>query len=84
MILSLLLLNYSHSANHTNFNINAEDNDFSGLDFSELDRLAGYEEGGEETAGGEGEVEVHAEAGEDSQVVETEAPAEGGAAESGN
>lgn len=58
-----LLLNHPYRANHSNFDINAEDNDFTGLDFSELDRLAGYEEGQQDTAIDEGEVGVVAEAG---------------------
>ncbi len=35
-------LNKAFSANHSNFDINAEENSFSGLDFSALDTLAGY------------------------------------------
>ncbi|KAF8900408.1 hypothetical protein CPB84DRAFT_1747416, partial [Gymnopilus junonius] len=36
-------------ANHSNFDINAGENDFVRLDFSELDKLAGHGEG-EDTA----------------------------------
>ncbi|KAF8894373.1 hypothetical protein CPB84DRAFT_1848504 [Gymnopilus junonius] len=31
-------------ANHSNFDINTEENDFANLDFSQLDALAGFEE----------------------------------------
>ena len=41
-------MNHISSANHTNFDINADDNDFADLDFSGLDRLAGYEAANED------------------------------------
>ena len=45
ILLSKTILSLSHEycrANHSNFNINAEKNDFAGLDFAALDGLAGY------------------------------------------
>ena len=46
-------------ANHSNFDINAEENHFSGLNFSALDNLAGYRDDleEEETLGRLGEME---------------------------
>ena len=41
---SLPWIHYLSRANHSHFNLNAEENDFAGLDFAALDRLAGYEE----------------------------------------
>ena len=48
-------MTYIYRANHSNYDIDAEDNDFAGLDFAALDSLAGYKEQGspaEERQGG--------------------------------
>lgn len=72
---------YLYRANHPNFNFNEDDNDFADLDFSELDRLAGYKD--DVSINSEAEAEAGARAGVGAGIV-PDALVESGAADTRN